>query len=315
MNGTRTTGVALIGPTGIGKTLLSLEIAERFAGEIVSVDSMQVYRFMDVGTAKASLDDRARVVHHLIDIVFPDQEYNVARFLADASRAMNEIRGRGRLPLLVGGTGLYLKGLLKGLFEISENPELRRQLRSRAAAEGLQPLHEELRRCDPQSAIRIHPHDAYRIIRALEVYQATGVPWSAHIAAHDRAESGLNILKIGLQCEREELYRRIDRRVGLMVGQGLLEEVENLRSLGYSEGLKPMQALGYRHICNFLAGQWSWNESLDLLARDTRRYAKRQLTWFRRDSEIHWFQPEQRKEIFTMIEDFLNNSKERTNLP
>jgi tRNA dimethylallyltransferase len=310
------TGVALIGPTGIGKTELSLEMADRFTGEIVSVDSMQVYRFMDVGTAKASLDERVRVVHHLLDVVFPDQEYNVARFLADASRAMEAIQDQGHLPLLVGGTGLYLKGLLKGLFEIGENQELRRKLKKRAEEEGLQPLHEELQRCDPQSAARIHPHDSYRIVRALEVYQATGIPWSSHIAAHDQAGSGLNVLKIGLQCDREELYRRLDRRVGVMVEQGLLREMENLLALGYGAHLKPLQALGYRHMGNFLAGVWRWEESLGLLARDTRRYAKRQLTWFRRDPEIFWFYPEQKKEIFATIKKFLDQSREkRGNLP
>jgi tRNA dimethylallyltransferase len=307
----RITGVALIGPTGIGKTEMSLEVAERFTGEIVSIDSMQVYRFMDVGTAKASLDERVRVVHHLLDVVFPDQEYNVARFLADASRATTAIQGRGHLPLLVGGTGLYLKGLLKGLFEIGENRELRRQLKKRVEEEGLQPLHEELQRCDPHSAARIHPHDSYRIVRALEVYQVTGIPWSAHIAAHDQAGSGMNVLKIGLQCDREELYRRLDRRVEVMIEQGLLREVENLLALGYGANLKPMQAIGYRHMGNFLAGVWSWEESLGLLARDTRRYAKRQLTWFRRDPEIFWFYPEQKEEIFAIINRFLDQSREK----
>jgi tRNA dimethylallyltransferase len=303
------TGVALIGPTGIGKTALSLEIAERFGGEIVSVDSMQVYRFMDVGTAKATLAERARVVHHLIDVVFPDEEYNVARFAADATRAMAAIRGRGRLPLLVGGTGLYLKGLLKGLFAIKEDHELRQRLQARAEEEGLAALHAELARCDPESAARVHPHDSYRILRALEIFQATGIPWSEHLASQEQAAAGQNVLKIGLTCDREDLYQRIDRRVGLMVDQGLQQEVENLFALGYGGELKSMQAIGYRHMVNYLAGTWSREESLLELARDTRRYAKRQFTWFRRDAEVAWYHPGQRQEIFAAIDEFLARSK------
>jgi tRNA dimethylallyltransferase len=298
-------GVALIGPTGIGKTELSLEMGERFAGEIVSVDSMQVHRFMDVGTAKAGLEERARVVHHLLDIVFPDEDYNAARFVADASRAMEEIQARDHLPLLVGGTGLYLKGLLKGFFEIRENPELRQKLRSRAEEEGLQPLYEELLRCDSQSAARIHPQDSYRIIRALEVVQTTGIPWSEHIARQDQTVPGQNILKLGLNCAREDLYARLDMRVEMMVEQGLLREVRNLLALGYDEHLKSMQSIGYRHMTNYLKGVWGWEESLLMLRRDTRRYAKRQLTWFRRDSEIEWFHPGQKREIFARVAQFL----------
>lgn len=298
-------GVALIGPTGIGKTALSLEIAERFGGEIVSVDSMQVYRFLDVGTAKASLEERARVAHHLIDIVFPDEEYNVARFVADASRARSAIRERGRVPLLVGGTGLYLKGLLKGLFAIKEDYELRKLLKERAVHEGLEALHAELVACDPNSAARIHPHDSYRIVRALEVFHATGVPWSEHIARQEQGGAGQNVLKLGLTCDREDLYARIDRRVEAMAEQGLLTEVENLLALGYSSDLKPMQAIGYRHMVDYLAGRRNWEESLLVLARDTRRYAKRQLTWFRRDSGILWFHPGQRREIYKAIDTFL----------
>jgi tRNA dimethylallyltransferase len=311
MNMEKITGVALIGPTGIGKTALSLEIAERFGGEIVSVDSMQVYRFMDVGTAKASFEERSRVVHHLIDIVFPDEEYNVASFVADAARAMAAIRDRGRLPLLVGGTGLYLKGLLKGLFAIKEDHELRKHLKERATEEGLEALYAELARCDPKSAARIHPHDSYRVLRALEVFQATGTPWSEHLASQEQAASGQNILKLGLTCDREELYARLDRRVGLMAEQGLLAEVENLLALGYTGELKPMQAIGYRHLLNYLEGTWGWEECLHMLARDTRRYAKRQFTWFRRDSEIRWFHPGERREVYAAIEKFLAQFKRK----
>jgi tRNA dimethylallyltransferase len=298
-------GVVLIGPTGIGKTALSLEIAERFDGEIISVDSMQVYRFMDVGTAKATFEERARVVHHLIDIVFPDETYNVARFVEDASRAMAAIRERGKVPLLVGGTGLYLKGLLKGLFAIKEDYELRKHLKDRAAEEGLASLYGELTACDPRSAARIHPNDSHRILRALEVYRTTGIPWSEHIANQEQDASGQNVLKLGLTCDREDLYARIDRRTRTMAEQGLLAEAENLLSLGYTGDLKSMQAIGYRHMVQYLAGTWTWEEGLRLIARDTRRYAKRQFTWFRRDSEITWFHPNQRQEIYKAIDSFL----------
>ncbi len=304
--------IALIGPTGVGKTALSLGIAERFGAEIVSVDSMQVYRYMDIGTAKASEEERARVPHHLLDVVTPDEEYSVARYIADATRAMAAVRARGRLPLLVGGTGLYLRGLEEGLFALSEEEgavaAVRSRLLARLTREGAAPLHEELCRCDPDSAARIHPNDRHRLLRALEIFAVTGRPWSEHLAKARQEAVLRNVLKLGLGRAREELYQRINLRVGQMVAQGLLDEVRGLLAMGYGPDLKPMQAIGYRHMVEFLAGNRDWQGSIDLLARDTRRYAKRQFTWFRRDPAIHWHAPDREEEIFAMIHRYLSAS-------
>ena len=299
--------IALIGPTGVGKTALSLAIAEQFGCEIISVDSMQVYRHMDIGTAKATAEERARVAHHLLDVVDPDEEYSVARYIDDASAAMAKIRARGRVALLVGGTGLYLRGLEEGLFTMAEggDPVVRERLQARLAEEGADGLHRELAGRDPESAARIHPNDRYRLLRALEILAVTGRPWSEHLARSRQRAVLQNVLKLGLTRTREELYQRINRRVGQMVEQGLLDEVRDLLARGYGAELKAMQAIGYRHMVEFLAGEHDWQESLDLLARDTRRYAKRQYTWFRRDPEICWQEPEQHRAVFDLIHRYL----------
>ncbi len=298
--------IAIIGPTGVGKTALSLAVAERFGCEIVSVDSMQVYRFMDIGTAKASLAERARVPHHLLDVADPDEEYSVARYIEDAAVAIKGIRQRGRSPLLVGGTGLYLRGLSEGLFEMPPCPEpIRQGLRERLAREGAAALHAELARIDPRTAARIHVNDTYRLLRGLEIHQATGVSWSAHLAQGRQHALLQDILKIGLTWEREFLYQRINQRVGQMVEQGLLAEVRALLDGGYGPELKPMQAIGYRHMVEHLQGLRDWPATVELLARDTRRYAKRQYTWFRRDPAIHWFEPVQEEKIFSLINTYL----------
>jgi len=297
--------LVLIGPTAIGKTTLSLSLAARFSCEIVGLDSMQIYRYMDIGTAKASPEERAFVPHHLIDIVNPDEEYHVARYVEDAAAACRQIIGRGKTPLLVGGTGLYLKGLEKGLFEIEAKDEaVRLKLKERLAEEGREALFADLVRCDPESAGRLHPNDTQRLLRALEIYQVTGKSWSAHLESQEQTPALTRVLKIGLLGEREALYGRINLRVRQMVEQGLLDEVRSLQEMGYSPELKSMQAIGYRHMANYLAGVWEWEEALALLARDTRRYAKRQLTWFGADPEVHWFAPEDEKGVAARVSEF-----------
>jgi len=298
--------LVLIGPTAVGKTALSLALAERFSCEIVGLDSMQIYRHMDIGTAKATAEERALVPHHLLDVVDPDEEYHVARYVADAAQACREIIGRGKRPLLVGGTGLYLKGLLEGLFEIPAVPEtVRASLRQRLAEEGRAALFVELEQCDPESAARIHANDTHRLLRALEIFQATGLRWSEHLRRQKVRPALGKVLQLGLHCEREALYERINLRVEQMVAEGLLGEVEKLLALGYAPGLKAMQSIGYRHMLQFLLGQWDWDETLILLARDTRRYAKRQMTWFGSDPNIRWFAPSDPATIFAGVEDFL----------
>ncbi|MDD5760037.1 MAG: tRNA (adenosine(37)-N6)-dimethylallyltransferase MiaA [Desulfobulbaceae bacterium] len=303
----------MAGPTAIGKTELSLTVAERFGCEIIGVDSMQIYRYMDIGTAKPSPAELDRVPHHLIDYVLPDEEFSASRFVNDCHKAIHQIRAKGRLPLLVGGTGLYFTSLEHGIFSMPTiDPIIRQSLQLELDTPlGRERLVRELQASDPVSAARIHPNDSYRLLRALEIFRATGKVWSVYIAEHRQEKKeapGLTLLKIGLNREREELYRRIEHRVESMIQTGLQAEVESLLEKGYKRSLQPMQSLGYRHMLHFLEGKWTWEKMIELLARDTRRYAKRQLTWFRADSSISWFHPTQVAEICSAIDAFLDKS-------
>ncbi|MCK9377809.1 MAG: tRNA (adenosine(37)-N6)-dimethylallyltransferase MiaA [Syntrophobacterales bacterium] len=282
---------ALVGPTAVGKTAVALALAEGLGAEIVNADSLQIYRELDIGTAKPTPAERARVVHHLIDVADPSEPYDADRYCLEARAVLAALHARGVPPLVVGGTGLYIKALLAGLFpEGGPAPQVRARLRRELSDLGLPALYARLLHLDPDTAARLHPHDTYRIIRALEVREATGRPLSALIKAHRFQDAPYRVLKLGLRLPREELYRRIDQRVQVMLAAGWLEEVEGLLTR-YPPELKPLQALGYRHLINFLTGRWTWEEALTLLARDTRRYAKRQLTWFGSDPEIRWFAP------------------------
>lgn len=318
--------IALIGPTAVGKTALVLELAEELGAEVVSVDSMQVYRRLDIGTAKPTRAERERVRHHLLDLVEPDQEYNLSRFIDDAEKACLEIAARQRLPLLSGGTGLYLKGFQEGLFAAHDtdrmpgepsgpnDAEVRARLKGELAGQGREALYARLREIDPQAAARIHPHDSSRLLRALEIFTVTGRTWTELLARqraarNGKSESRREILKIGLTDQREALYERINRRAAAMLAGGLIEEVESLLARGYSPELKPLQAIGYRHVIEHLAGRFDYAETLSLLARDTRRYAKRQLTWFGRDPEIHWFKPSEGEAIRQKIKAYLERER------
>lgn len=291
----RTTVFSLLGPTAVGKTALALELARELNAEIISVDSMQVYRHLDIGTAKATPEERRLVRHHLIDVVEPDREYSLARFLDDTGRAMEEIYGRGRGVLFTGGTGLYFRGLQEGIFElkIESDPGLKEHLRQRLDQEGCSGLYRELTRVDPVSAARIHPHDRQRLLRALEIFHLSGKPWSEHLRQSAPAPllpAGTPV--IGLTQPRDLLYDRINRRVDIMLEQGFEQEVEGLLRRGYGPELPPMQAIGYRHMVEYLSGQRNLEATRELMARDTRRYAKRQLTWFRRMPTVEWFTPD-----------------------
>ena len=302
--------LVLVGPTAVGKTALSLRMAREFGCEIISMDSMQVYRGMDIGTAKATAEERAQVPHHLLDIVNPDEPYNAARFVADCRAAMAAIRGRGKIPLITGGTGLYLRALNEGLFEApAVAPEIRERLRQRLAEEGRAALHLELERIDPESAARIHVNDTQRLLRALQIYEATGETWSAHLARQKRAGGqgrGAQLL-IGLDCERGRLYERIDRRSARIMGEPFRREVEGLLAAGYGPELPSMQSLGYRHMLGHMAGDWTPDEARDMLARDTRHYAKRQLTWFRREAGIRWFDREDADGVLQLAARFVRD--------
>ncbi len=303
--------IFLAGPTAVGKTGLALHIAERFNCEIIGVDSMQVYQYMDIGTAKPTPAERALVPHHLIDYIRPDSPYNAARFVEDCRHAITVIRQRGKVPLLVGGTGLYFTALQDGIFSM---PEIDQAVHDNIQAElvvsgGRQRLYKEIQRDDPESAARIHINDTYRITRALEIYRSTGKTWTDFISEHKVKKLEMarhkKILKIVLTRERDELYKRINQRVDMMIDQGLMAEVENLLEMGFSPDLKPMQSLGYRHMANCISHIWSRQKALDLLARDTRHYAKRQLTWFRADPDMTRLHPDRVHDICVEIDEFL----------
>ncbi len=300
--------IALVGPTAIGKTELSLSLAEQFDCEIISLDSMQVYRYMDIGTAKASKKERELVPHYLIDIVNPDTHYDANNFASDALRAINVIHERKKIPLLTGGTGLYLRILTEGLFDdVGKFPFLREKLKERLQEEGSSKLHEELSSIDCISANRIHRNDTQRLLRALEIFHGTGVTWAEHLKKQTSDSDGPrfeNILQIGLNYDRQLLYRRIDQRVGQMIKCGLKEEVESLVARGYDRNLKSMQSIGYRHMVGHLFDKWSIEETVRLLSRDTRRYAKRQLTWFKKMT-LQWFDVAEHKNIYKSIRSFL----------
>ena len=281
--------LVIVGPTAVGKTQLSLELAQELTGEIVSADSMQVYRGMNIGTAKPTTAEQQLVPHHLIDIRDPDQLFNAADFVSLAELAIKDIASRGKVPIVSGGTGLYIDALVDGfLFPDSKaDPKLRRELRIRASKEP-EALYKELERVDPQSAKRLHPNDLRRIVRALEVYYRTGEPISALQQKAAQAEKPYDPLFIGLTRNRPELYERINQRVDQMLTQGLVEEVKQLIE-HYPHQPTALQALGYKEIVWYLKGNMSLEEAVEILKRDTRRYAKRQLSWFRRNTRIHWF--------------------------
>lgn len=283
--------VVLVGPTASGKSALALALAEKVGGEIVAADSMQVYRGLDIGTAKPNAEDRSRVPHHLVDLVDPDRPFTAAEYVGLASAAITEIRARGRLPIVVGGTGFYIRALFHGLFNgPGEMTRLRETLCQEASRVGSATLHRQLETVDPESAAAIHPNDLFRIVRALEVVTASGRPISALRleARRDHRPIQGPILKFGLERNRRELYQRIEVRVEAMMAQGLLREVRNLLDRGYPRTLRPLRAIGYRHMIWHLTGRADLDEAVSFLKRDTRRYAKRQLTWFRHEDEIEW---------------------------
>lgn len=301
--------VVIIGPTASGKSAVGMELAGHSKAEIINADSMQVYRYMDIGTAKPSLKERKQVRHHLIDILYPDEEFSAALFREEARQAIGAVEERGKRAMVVGGTGLYIKALTSGLIRGGEvDPVIRKKLQAEAQAGGREQLYQRLREVDPPTAEQLHPHDTYRIIRALEVYERTGRPISALRKKHLFQEGPYDVLKIGLGMEREALYRRIDQRVDEMIHKGLVEEVGRLLELGYAPWLKAMQSLGYKEIINLLQGEYDMAEAVRLIKRDTRRYARRQITWFKTDPEIHWVAvPQGRNAIIEMIKGFWQN--------
>lgn len=288
--------VGIVGPTATGKTAAGICLAGMLDGEIISADSMAVYKGMDIGTAKPTPAEQRAVPFHLIDVIYPDEEFSAARFRSLAGDAIADIIARGRLPILVGGTGMYVKALTGGfnIPEVAPNRELRERLKEEAERLGGEYLLERLRAVDPATAARLHPRDLKRIIRALEVYQATGRPISHFHETAGTAEVAYHIEMFGLTMSRPALYERIERRVDSMIEAGLAEEVRRLLDQGYGPELPAMRGLGYKQIVGYLLGEYDLPSAVELLKRDTRRFAKRQLTWFRADPSIRWLDVEER---------------------
>jgi tRNA dimethylallyltransferase len=298
--------IIICGPTALGKTSMAINVAGIFNGEIIGADSMQIYRYMDIGTAKPTTDEQSRVAHHMIDLIDPDEHFDARQFAEMAYEKIIRLYARGVTPFVVGGTGLYIKALVHGLFKAGPSDiHVRERLQEQARIYGADFLHQKLRRYDPDTAERIHPNDSYRIIRALEVHELTGKTITAFQQDHGFKDHRFRMLKIGLHIDREVLYDRINHRVDAMMDSGFLNEVKGLLEMGYSENLKSMQSIGYRHLMDFIKGRCSWDETMRTLKRDTRRYAKRQLTWFKADPNIVWREPGQLREIRQLIKKFL----------
>lgn len=288
--------VGIVGPTATGKTAVGIKLANRLDGEIISADSMAVYRGMDIGTAKPTREEQQSAKFHLIDVVDPNEEFSVADFTRLAEEAISDIIGRGNLPILVGGTGLYIRALTGRLNIPSAGPdwELRERLKSEAAQFGREQLHEKLREVDPITAERLHPNDINRIVRALEVYTLTGKPISYYHNTAGMREVDYHVNLYVLTMDREALYRNIELRVDQQIADGLVDEVRGLLDKGYSPELPSMRGLGYKQIVGYLLGQYDLQSAIDLLKRDTRRFAKRQFTWFRAEPAVHWIRVDER---------------------
>jgi tRNA dimethylallyltransferase len=287
--------VAIVGATATGKSALGLALAERLpgGGEIVNADALQVYRGFEVGTAKPSPAERRRVPHHLIDILDPHERYSAGEFARRAGQTIAAIRGRGRWPIVVGGSGLYLRALLAGISPVpAADPRVRERLRRRAAREGLAPLAVELARLDPATAARLAPGDSQRVLRALEVALVSGQPLSAWIAKQPFGIQSIAAIRVGLTLPRAILYDRIEGRVGRMVESGWIEEVRGLIGRGLDPGLPAFQAIGYRQLVHHVRGDWSLARAVEETVRATRRFAKRQETWFRKEPDVTWFSAE-----------------------
>ncbi len=299
--------IAVVGPTGVGKSRISLHLARKFNGEIIGADSRQIYRYMDIGTAKPDPRDRALVPHHLIDIVEPDQDFSLAQYQKLAFDAIEVIQQRHKLPFLVGGSGLYLKAVLEGwrLPEAKPDPALRRHLEKKVADDGARSLYRELMEIDPAAAQKIDPRNVRRVIRALEVHRRTGTAFSQ---LQSRKAEPYRTLMIGLTAGRKELYQRVDERVDEMIGRGLVAEVEKLVNMGYDFNLPALSSIGYKQIAMSLRGEISLEDAVQQIKYETHRFIRHQYAWFRLDDKrIHWFDITRVKEaeIESLVSGFL----------
>jgi tRNA dimethylallyltransferase len=308
--------IVITGPTAVGKTEFAISLAEEIQGEIVSADSRQVYKYMDIGTAKPTIEDQSRVKHHLIDILYPNEEIDAGSFSKLARSKIDQIFDNGHQPILVGGTGLYIRGIIDGIFEGPGRNEMIRSKLKEIQEKNQNQLHFMLKDIDPESAIKIHPNDRQRIIRALEIYYETGKSMSLMQKEHRFGSSHYNTFFIGLYRDRDELYDIINTRVDDMIASGFIKEVAGLLEMGYSSELNSMQGLGYRYILSFLKKEIMLDETIELIKRDTRRYAKRQMTWFNKEIRIKWVKLNRHFDSKVLFENIKNqiNHKEEANV-
>ncbi len=306
--------IVITGPTAAGKTECAIWLAQRLNAEIISADSMQVYQYMDIGTAKPDLLQQQTVKHHLLDLVRPDEDFSVSDYKRHFEQTVPRINAAGKLAIITGGTGLYIRACLRAFLEqnpVGPNWELRNCFQKQAAEKGALYLHQQLMQVDPAAAARIHPNDLRRVIRALEVFHTLGEPISG-LQTQREVNGPYRVIYVVIDRERDELYQRIDARVDRMVQQGLQQEVESLLDRGYSSNLKSMQSLGYRQFTAYLQGRCSLETVIELMKRETRRYAKRQLTWFRKEPVDYWVNASGgRREFFGEILRYLEGSLDR----
>lgn len=282
--------IIIAGPTAVGKTDLSIEIAKHLNSDIISADSMQIYKYMDIGTAKITKEEMQGIKHYLIDEVYPDFEFSVAEFQERAKLYINEINNKGKIPIIAGGTGLYINSLIYNMdfTETKSNNEIREKLQKEADEHGIEYIYEKLKQLDQKSANRIHPNNVKRVIRALEVC-LEGKDKIGDFSNDLKLNENYHPIFIVLNRNREELYERINKRVDIMINNGLLDEVKKLFDMGYNEDMISMKAIGYKEIIKYLKGEYTLEEAIDIIKRDSRRYAKRQLTWFKRYDMTKWF--------------------------
>ncbi|MDO5389625.1 MAG: tRNA (adenosine(37)-N6)-dimethylallyltransferase MiaA [Eubacteriales bacterium] len=282
--------IVLTGPTAVGKTALSIALAKQMGCEIISADSMQVYKYMDIGSAKITPQEMDGVAHYLVDVLKPEEEFHVVRFQQMAKEAMEKIYAHEKIPLLVGGTGFYIQALTRDIdfTEGEEDRAYRSSLEQLAQNQGPEALHQMLQQIDPPSAASIHANNVKRVIRALEFYHLNGYPISRHNQQESEKESPYNLVYFVLNDERSHLYERIDKRVDLMMEAGLVDEVRRLRDMGYDRSMVSMQGLGYKELLAWMDGEYSLDEAVRILKRDTRHFAKRQITWFKREKDVIW---------------------------
>ena len=306
--------LVITGPTATGKTALGVELAKKFNGEVISADSMQIYEHMDIGTAKVTPEETQGIPHHMVGCVSPFEEYSAARFVEDAAPICEDIIARGKLPIIVGGTGLYIDSLLAGrTFAERGNAEVRDRLMAEYDELGGEALYERLKEIDPEAAARLHANDKKRIVRALEIFEVTGITITEHDRASREIPPRFEAVKIALTFEnREDLYARIDKRVDIMAEMGLVDEVTKLLDMGLSEKHTAMQAIGYKELVDAIKNGSDINAALDKIKQESRRYAKRQLSWLRRDSEINWISWKKTPQIDEAIQlstEFLNKHR------